>query len=172
MWIIKWYSLDFGVIDTIVVEKDTSAYGFNWKKIIKNNSYGFFVSGALLQEDTLIGKVWYHPLEPGIDTSYLAFNFDLEEGDTFDLSSNYDPCGLPTQNVGRAFERLVSYQFKSTLLPILLHNPAEIHTRSDAIRQIDAHRHRRLWLIKDESSMDVIELHVHSPELATFRFDH
>lgn len=91
MWIIKWYNLDFGGNDTIVVEKDTFAYGFNWKKIIKTNSYGFFESGALLREDTLIGKVWYRPLEPGWDTTYLAFDFDLEEGDTFDLSSNYDP---------------------------------------------------------------------------------
>ena len=91
MWIIKWYNLDFGGNDTIVVEKDTLDYGFNWKKIIKTNSYGFFESGALLREDTLIGKVWYRPLEPGWDTTYLAFDFDLEEGDTFDLSSNYDP---------------------------------------------------------------------------------
>ncbi len=91
MWIIKWYNLDFGGNDTIVVEKDTLAYGYNWKKIIKTNSYGFFESGALLREDTLIGKVWYRPLEPGWDTTYLAFDFDLEEGDTFDLSSNYDP---------------------------------------------------------------------------------
>lgn len=91
MWIIKWYNLDFGGNDTIVVEKDTLAYGYNWKKIIKTNSYGFFESGALLREDTLIGKVWYRPLEHGGDTTYLAFDFDLEEGDTFDLSSNYDP---------------------------------------------------------------------------------
>ncbi len=91
IWIIKWYNLDFGGNDTIVVEKDTLAYGFNWKKIIKTNSYGFFESGALLREDTLIGKVWYRPLEPGWDTTYLVFDFDLEEGDTFDLSSNYDP---------------------------------------------------------------------------------
>jgi len=91
MWIVKWYNLDFGGIDTIVVEKDTLAFGFNWKKIIKTNSFGFFESGALLREDTLMGKVWYHPLEPGWDSTYLAFDFALEEGDTFDLSSNYDP---------------------------------------------------------------------------------
>jgi Secretion system C-terminal sorting domain len=91
MWIVKWYNLDFGGIDTIMVEKDTLAYGLNWKKIIKTNSYGFFESGALLREDTLIGKVWYHPLEPGSDTTYLAFDYALQEGDTFDLSSNYDP---------------------------------------------------------------------------------
>lgn len=90
MWIIKWYNLDFGGNDTIVVEKDTLAYGFNWKKIILTQPYGFFESGALLREDTLIGKVWYRPLEPGWDTTYLAFDFNLEEGDTFDLSSNYD----------------------------------------------------------------------------------
>ena len=91
MWIVKWYNLDFGGIDTIVVEKDTLAYGFNWKKIITTQPYGFFESGALLREDTLIGKVWYHPLEPGRDSTYLAFDFALEAGDTFDLSSNYDP---------------------------------------------------------------------------------
>lgn len=91
MWIIKWYNLDFVGNDTIVVEKDTLAYGFNWKKIRKTNSYGFFESGALLREDTLIGKVWYRPLEPGWDTTYLAFDFDLEEGDTFDLSNSSDP---------------------------------------------------------------------------------
>ena len=91
MWIIKWYNLDFGGNDTIVVEKDTLVDGFNWKKIILTHPAGFFESGALLREDTLIGKVWYHPLEPGRDSTYLAFDFSLEEGDTFDLSSNYDP---------------------------------------------------------------------------------
>src|SRR6187402_2755146 len=65
MWIIKWYNLDFGGIDTIVIQKDTLAYGFIWKKIILTQPYGFFESGALLREDTLIGKVWYHPLKPG-----------------------------------------------------------------------------------------------------------
>ena len=91
MWIIKWYNLDFGGIDTIVVEKDTLAYGFNWKKIILTQPFGFFESGALIREDTLIGKVWYHPLEPGIDTTYLAFDFALVAGDTFDLSNSSDP---------------------------------------------------------------------------------
>lgn len=91
MWIIKWYNLDFGGIDTIVVEKDTLAYGFIWKKIILTQPYGFFESGALIREDTLIGKVWYHPLEQGRDSTYLAFDFALESGETFDLSSNYDP---------------------------------------------------------------------------------
>lgn len=91
MWIIKWYNLDFGGTDTIVVEKDTMAFGFNWKKIIMTQPHGFFESGALLREDTLVGKVWYHPMEPGIDSTYLAFDFALEAGDTFDLSSNYNP---------------------------------------------------------------------------------
>ena len=90
MWIIKWYNLDFDGIDTIVVEKDTLAYGFSWKKII-STSDGFWSEGGLLREDTLIGKVWYHPLDPGRDSTYLAFDFALEKGDTFDLSSNYDP---------------------------------------------------------------------------------
>jgi hypothetical protein len=91
MWIIKWYNLDFGGIDTIVVEKDTLAYGFNWKKIITTDPYSFFGPEGLLREDTLIGKVWYHPLESGIDSTYLAFDYSLQTGDTFDLSSNYDP---------------------------------------------------------------------------------
>lgn len=91
MWIIKWYNLDFGGIDTIVVEKDTSVYGFAWKKIVSTHPAGFFESGALLREDTLIGKVWYHPLEPGRDSTYLAFDYSLQSGDTFDLSSNHDP---------------------------------------------------------------------------------
>src|SRR6188508_979993 len=76
-WIIKWYNLDFGGIDTIVVDKDTSAYGLTWKKIITTHPAGFFESGALLREDTLIGKVWYRPLEPGRDSTYLAFDFSL-----------------------------------------------------------------------------------------------
>lgn len=90
MWIIKWYNLDFGGIDTIVVEKDTVAYGFNWKKITTTHPSGFRLV-ALLREDTLIGKVWYHPFDTGDDSTYLAFDFSLLTKDSFDLSSNYDP---------------------------------------------------------------------------------
>jgi len=89
MWIIKWYNLNFGGIDTIVVEKDTLAYGFSWKKIISTRPS--FWSSGLLREDTLIGQVWYHPLDTGTDTTYLAFDYSLLTTDTFDLSSDYDP---------------------------------------------------------------------------------
>lgn len=89
MWIIKWYNLDFGGIDTLVVEKDTLAYGFSWKKIISTRP-SFWLEG-LLREDTLIGKVWYHPLYPGNDVTYLAFDYSLQTMDSFDLSSDYDP---------------------------------------------------------------------------------
>src|SRR5688500_7207090 len=87
MWIIKWSNLDFGGIDTLVVEKDTMAHGFSWKKIISTQPS--FWSVGLLREDTLIGKVWYRPLYPGSDTTHLAFDYALQTGDTFDLSSDY-----------------------------------------------------------------------------------
>ncbi len=89
MWIIKWYNLDFGGIDTFVVEKDTFALGDSWKKIISTNDG--FLSAGLLREDTLIGKVWYRPLDIWRDSTYLAFDYSLQTSDTFDLSSNYDP---------------------------------------------------------------------------------
>ncbi|HZV68591.1 MAG TPA: T9SS type A sorting domain-containing protein [Saprospiraceae bacterium] len=88
MWIIKWYNLDFGGNDTIVVVKDTLAYGFIWKKISVRPTV--WIEG-LLREDTLTGKVWYHPLDPGRDSTYLSFDYSLDKKDTFDLSTNYEP---------------------------------------------------------------------------------
>lgn len=88
MWIIKWYNLDFGGIDTIVVQKDTLAYGFSWKKISTRPSFWF---EGLLREDTLIGKVWYRPLDIGRDSTYLAFDFALQTADTFNLLGCCDP---------------------------------------------------------------------------------
>ena len=88
MWIIKWYNLDFGGNDTIVVVKDTLAYGVNWKKFSIRPTV--WIEG-LLREDTLIGKVWYRPLDPGRDSTYLAFDYSLLKKDTFDLSTNYEP---------------------------------------------------------------------------------
>ena len=89
LWIIKWNNLDFGGIDSIVVQKDTLIDNIPWKKIINKQPYSW--SGGLLREDTLSGKVWYKPLEFLPDTEYLAFDYSLIKGDTFNLSSNYNP---------------------------------------------------------------------------------
>lgn len=89
MWIIKWSNLDFGGIDTLVVQKDTLAYGFIWKKIISTRPS--FWSTGLLREDTLIGKVWYQSLDPFSDSTYLVFDFTLQIADTFNLLGCCDP---------------------------------------------------------------------------------
>lgn len=87
MWIIEWENLDFGGIDTIIVEKDTLINNINWKKIITTQPYNWY--RALIREDTMSGKVWYRTLEFYSEVEYLAFDFSLMTGDTFDLSANY-----------------------------------------------------------------------------------
>lgn len=87
LWIIQWENLDFGGIDSIVVEKDTLISGILWKKIISRQPSGW--QGGLLREDTISGKVWHRPLDFHSDIEYLAFDFSLVAGDTFDLSTNY-----------------------------------------------------------------------------------
>lgn len=87
MWIVQWENLDFGGIDSIVVEKDTLINDIIWKKVISTQPYSW--EAALIREDTISGKVWYRYLGSHFESEYLAFDFSLVIGDTFDLSANY-----------------------------------------------------------------------------------
>lgn len=89
-WIQKWENLPGAVRDSFYVEKDTTYNGLEYKKI-RAGSHEY--SGALMREDTVTGKVWYKPLHdldtPPYDSEdtaeKLAFDFNLDVGDAFDL---------------------------------------------------------------------------------------
>ncbi len=51
LWVFEWHNFFGGAQDTVYVEKDTTAYGQDWKKILvtRNNNYS-----ALLREDTTL----------------------------------------------------------------------------------------------------------------------
>lgn len=77
-------------------EKDTVVHGVAYKKVVlmtpvTDGLFGPF-SGGLFREDTMTGRVWYRdvkmstPLSPSDTVERLAFRFDLQVGDTFDLS--------------------------------------------------------------------------------------
>jgi hypothetical protein len=91
-WVFEWHNLEIDEQDTVYVSKDTFAFGHNWKKI-GLKKYPNFFSGALVREDTTIGKVWYKGLEfnNSIDDTleFLAFDFDLNKNDTFNIDNMY-----------------------------------------------------------------------------------
>src|SRR5690606_1569639 len=89
-WVFRWTNMNivgneyyYNQIDTLVNDNFYKKIGLRYLP----ESPGYKV---LLREDTLSGKVWIRPLEPifnqAIDTiEYLAFDFSLEVGDTFDV---------------------------------------------------------------------------------------
>ncbi len=85
-WVFEWHNLPGGAQDTVYVEKDTTAYGQDWKKILvtRNNNYS-----ALLREDTTLGKVWYKALFGDYSDTVVKtiFDFSLSVNDTFDVSN-------------------------------------------------------------------------------------
>ena len=60
-WIFEWHNLGIDEQDTVYVEKDTFVFGQNWKKVLTTRWPNQF-KGALIREDTSIGKVWYKGL--------------------------------------------------------------------------------------------------------------
>lgn len=100
-WIQTWENLNFGGIMGFRYEKDTLVHGVHYKKVIstRTSSTGRNFPGGLFREDTSKGWVWYRDVKmrnayTPLDTmDRLAFRFDLQVGDTFDL--NYATRGFP-----------------------------------------------------------------------------
>lgn len=92
-WTHSWINLNFGSIATSRYEKDTVVHGVAYKKVVlwPPSMSGQF-PGGLFREDTMTGRVWYRdikmttPYSPLDTVERLAFRFDLQVGDTFDLS--------------------------------------------------------------------------------------
>lgn len=90
-WSFAWYNISIRSVDTAYVEKDTVVDGLTYKKVVSPVSTQDGFAGGLFREDTLNGKVWYRGIP---DTAeWLAFRFDLQEGDTFDISNTAYPRG-------------------------------------------------------------------------------
>jgi hypothetical protein len=91
-WVFETHNLMGGAQDTVYVEKDTVAFGYSWKKVLVKVFKQQF-KGALIREDTTIGKVWYKGLYyiNSIDDTleFLAFNFNLSVNDTFNIDNMY-----------------------------------------------------------------------------------
>lgn len=71
-------------------EKDTIVQGVNYKKVVPTHIFTKGFSGGLFREDTASGHVWYRDLkiynDPKDTLERLAFRFDLEVGDSFNIS--------------------------------------------------------------------------------------
>ncbi len=91
-WVFEWHNLGIDEQDTIYVEKDTVAFGHNWKKIMVTRYQQQF-NGGLLREDTTIGKVWYKGLkfqQSSRDTTQvIVFDYSLNINDTFDIGNGW-----------------------------------------------------------------------------------
>lgn len=87
-WVFRWSNLPGTYTDTAFIEKDTTVNGVAYKKVITR--YGNF-KGGLLREDTDSGIVWYRDIEhtifPDDTVETIAFRYDLNVGDTFDISN-------------------------------------------------------------------------------------
>ncbi len=100
LWVFEWHNNSIDAQDTIYVEKDTIAFGHTWKKVLVTNFPDF--NGALLREDTTLGKVWFKSLfysssipDQNDTMTRLCYDFSLTLTDTFDLSSIYSISGFP-----------------------------------------------------------------------------
>lgn len=95
-WTTTWFNLNIAGIARAYVQKDTLVSGKLYKKVIFS---GIEHLGYLFREDTLQGIVWTRsanegpiypaPFPPGWEpdtADRIAFRFDLDVGDTFDIS--------------------------------------------------------------------------------------
>lgn len=90
-WVFVWNNLPGWFHDTAYIEKDTVVNGINYKKISTYQKQFDGAGGGLVREDTNIGKVWYRSVNmryPDDTVERLAFRFDLNVGDTFDISNS------------------------------------------------------------------------------------
>src|SRR5690606_4658322 len=85
-----WSNIWGNTNDTAYIEKDTVVNGIAYKKVITKSGTSVY-GGGLLREDVNSGYVWYRDLQPTADpldtTERIAFRFDLNVGDTFDISN-------------------------------------------------------------------------------------
>lgn len=92
-WVFIWHNLSISVNDTAYIEKDTIVNGIAYKKIATiGQDYGG-AGGWLIRENTDSGHVWFRSIklrDPQLDdtTEQLAFRYDLNVGDTFDISNS------------------------------------------------------------------------------------
>lgn len=92
-WVFIWHNLSISVNDTAFVEKDTVVNGISYKKIATiGKNYGG-TGGWLMRENTDSGHVWFRSIklrDPFLDdtTEVLAFRYDLNVGDTFDIGNS------------------------------------------------------------------------------------
>lgn len=91
-WVFKYGVLPGPVVDSAYIEKDTIVNGITYKKLVTDNPNNGY-KGGLLREDVNAGKVWYraiHYTMSQYDTvEQVIFRFDLNVGDTFDISNSY-----------------------------------------------------------------------------------
>lgn len=93
IWTFRWGNMSGTTNDTVFIEKDTIVNGLLYKKVITKATYILpsIYPGGLLREDRNTGYVWYKDIIQGngADTSErVAFRFDLNVGDTFDISNS------------------------------------------------------------------------------------
>lgn len=92
VWIFKWSNLSGHTTDSAYVQKDTTVNGIDYKKIVTKYGVHTGYAGGLMREDVNAGIVWYRDIKTAIgdpnDTiERIAFRFDLNVGDTFDISN-------------------------------------------------------------------------------------
>lgn len=97
-WVFSWQNLSSSFQDTARVEKDTIVNGITYKKVVTTDPDLY--PGGLLRENTSTGEVWYRDLivyrSPEDTVERLAFQFALQQGDTFDISNTLlDPGTYP-----------------------------------------------------------------------------
>lgn len=97
-WVFKYGVTPGPVVDSAYIEKDTIVNGVTYKKVITDNPNNGY-KGGLLREDVNTGKVWYRAIHFTMSQSdtieQIAFRFDLNVGDTFDISNSYLQFGYP-----------------------------------------------------------------------------
>lgn len=86
-WVFKWFNLDQENYEQVHYTKDTTINGVAYKKLELNTFSNMYA--CVLREDVSQGKVWYRSLDPEAydSTEYLAFDFSLEVGDTFNVAN-------------------------------------------------------------------------------------
>lgn len=97
-WVFIWHNISISLNDTAYVEKDTIVNGIEYKKIATIGQEYSGTKGWLMRENTDSGHVWFRSIklrDPQLDdtTEQLAFRYDLNVGDTFDISSSQLPKG-------------------------------------------------------------------------------
>src|SRR5690606_3143852 len=86
-WVFKWFNQDQAGYEEVRYTIDTIINGVTYKKLKLSNFSSMYT--CVFREDISQGKVWYRSLDPEANdsTEYLAFDFSLEVGDTFNVAN-------------------------------------------------------------------------------------